>query len=257
MLIYKITNIKNNKAYIGQTYNTFQIRYDTTNWWDSTRLSKLVKYAVKKYGSDNFKVEILFEQKELNKNLLNDLEIHFIRLYNTMAPYGYNLAFGGRNSPKTEETKRKISLAKKGSISPRKGVKLSLEQIEKTRVKLLGKKRSKEHLASIYKSIIGNKFNLGRKHTEEQKKQRSIRMKNTSLVSHFKKGSRPTNAKKLILINKETNIQISFYSISDAQKFLHTTKKLIHNLTKNKGSLSKIYKIEFYNINPSKLENES
>ena len=91
MQIYKITNIINKKSYIGKTRNTFHKRYNHRyDWWNAPKTNLALKNAVDKYSSVYFKVEILFEQKDFNLNLLNELEKHYIRLHNTISPYGYN-----------------------------------------------------------------------------------------------------------------------------------------------------------------------
>lgn len=72
---------------------------------------KLIKRAVKKYGKENFKKEIIVEGN-FNQNLLNELEKHYIQLFNSTNKYiGYNISKGGFNAwlEHTEETKRKIS----------------------------------------------------------------------------------------------------------------------------------------------------
>ena len=57
----------------------------------------------------------------------------------------------GKNNPfygktHTENTKRKLKLFYKGMVSPRRGVKLTKEQIEKTASKLRGRKQSRENI---------------------------------------------------------------------------------------------------------------
>ena len=111
--IYKITNRRNGKAYIGQTtrdaYKT-RIR-DHLN--GTQHGSRLVKHAIEKYGQDVFTVEILHDG--IIPEFLNTLEIEAIAKFNTVAPNGYNLDTGGNGvgSP-SGETRRKLSEANKG-----------------------------------------------------------------------------------------------------------------------------------------------
>lgn len=57
---------------------------------------------------------------------------------------GSNNPFYGKTH--TEETKKKLKLFSKGMVSPRKGVKLTPEQIEKVASKLRGRKQSPENI---------------------------------------------------------------------------------------------------------------
>lgn len=53
-IIYKITNLVNNKVYIGQTERTLKER------WGQHKYSKGCKYlhnAILKYGAESFKIE--------------------------------------------------------------------------------------------------------------------------------------------------------------------------------------------------------
>src|SRR3990167_3197862 len=68
----------------------------------------------------------------------------------------------GHFTPHSEETKKKISLAKLGKPSPRKGVKLSNETIQK--IIETKKKNAKPHWNKGGKApwAVGNKYSLGR-----------------------------------------------------------------------------------------------
>lgn len=59
--IYKITNLLNNKIYIGSTSKSFNIRWGNhkSKLKDNKHYNKHLQYAYNKYGSDNFKYEIL------------------------------------------------------------------------------------------------------------------------------------------------------------------------------------------------------
>jgi group I intron endonuclease len=93
MLIYKITNKLDGFAYIGQTINTFERRYDCGKWWKHTSNDHLMR-AVNKYGIENFKVEFLAEGVNSEEEL-DRLEVEFIKTHNTLHPNGYNFQPGG------------------------------------------------------------------------------------------------------------------------------------------------------------------
>jgi len=85
MIIYKITNTKNQKWYIGKHNGS------DPNYMGS---GKLLRYAIYKYGIDSFKKEILEECSTLEE--LNIREIHWIKQTNAVIdPMSYNLASGG------------------------------------------------------------------------------------------------------------------------------------------------------------------
>lgn len=63
--------------------------------------------AIKKYGWDNFEHEIL--KTGLTKEEAKKYESYYIKQYNTLAPFGYNLTGGGEYPDIiSEETKQKM-----------------------------------------------------------------------------------------------------------------------------------------------------
>lgn len=86
--IYKITNKINKKSYIGQSIHIEQ-RWQE-HLYQSTKCS-LIKYALFKYGQENFTFEVI---EECPQELLNEREQYWIKYYNTYEE-GYNLTLGG------------------------------------------------------------------------------------------------------------------------------------------------------------------
>lgn len=86
--IYKITNQINNKSYIGQSIHIEQ-RWEE-HLYKSSKCS-LLKYALHKYGVDNFTFEVI---EECEQQKLNEREQYWIKYYNTFEE-GYNLTLGG------------------------------------------------------------------------------------------------------------------------------------------------------------------
>lgn len=90
--IYKITNLLNNKVYIGQSL------HPEKRWWEHKQRAKTsydnypIHLAINKYGEENFSFEIL----EWTKNY-DDEEKRLIKEYNSLSPNGYNILEGGPN----------------------------------------------------------------------------------------------------------------------------------------------------------------
>lgn len=113
-----ITNIINNKKYIGQTvsYLSSGRKYGVIRRWTShvsdakNKADNGIRHfcnAIRKYGKDNFNVEILLI---CNLEMMDYYEKEFIKLYDTLSPKGYNLETGGANKKRLhQETKGKIS----------------------------------------------------------------------------------------------------------------------------------------------------
>lgn len=111
----------NNKTYIGITCQNVNKRWAGGYGYRNT----LVGNAIQKYGWENVKHEILFEN--LTKEEAEQKEIELIAYYKSnQRKYGYNIANGGNHKGKVaEETKAKISKANKNhkvSIEARKKI---------------------------------------------------------------------------------------------------------------------------------------
>ena len=91
--IYKYTS-PSQKSYIGQTLKSLKERAKTSTGVGYSK-SPLFYRAISKYGFENFSYEILGEYPV---EKLDEMEIYFIKYYNTMAPNGYNATEGGKNA---------------------------------------------------------------------------------------------------------------------------------------------------------------
>ena len=91
--IYKITNLTNQKAYIGKTTHTIEER-----WQEHQREAirqraenRPLYKAINKYGSNNFSIEVI---EEVDIKDLSEREIYWIGYYHTYTD-GYNATLGG------------------------------------------------------------------------------------------------------------------------------------------------------------------
>lgn len=106
--IYKITNIKTNKIYIGQTLShrknrgkyrpfgyegRFKDHLSEALCNSKKKQCTYLNNAIRHYGKDAFTVILLITCK---KDELDDLEIKYIKEYSSLYPNGYNLTSGGK-----------------------------------------------------------------------------------------------------------------------------------------------------------------
>lgn len=111
--IYKITNIKNDKCYIGVTTKN-DVNERQTRHKSSIKCGNgcpLLMKAFNKYGESSFKFEVIvicFDEDVFK------FEDEYIQKYNSASPNGYNVAQGGKigmsflGKKHSEETKKKI-----------------------------------------------------------------------------------------------------------------------------------------------------
>jgi group I intron endonuclease len=90
--IYRFTNTVTGKKYIGRTLNFKQRMAQHKRDNRKTYL----KNSINKHGWEIFKKEILIDN--VPEKDLNNLEMYYIEVENTMAPNGYNLTKGGEGS---------------------------------------------------------------------------------------------------------------------------------------------------------------
>lgn len=156
-IVYRHTNKKNGKVYIGITCRTMKSR-----WYEGYRNNKYFHRAVLKYGWEGFYHEIL--EEGLTKEQAEEKERYYIKLHDsTDIKKGYNIELGGNSNGKhSEETKRKISESQKGRT-------FTEEHRRNLSKALKGKKRTPEQRQKASIALLGNHRTLGYKHTEETK----------------------------------------------------------------------------------------
>lgn len=100
--IYKYTNLINNKKYIGQT-NNFERRIRDHKSCSfnpkSVNYDDKIHQAIRKYGYDNFKIEIIeVIDNVLNYEIVNEREQYWIKQEESLlTQWGYNVLEGGKN----------------------------------------------------------------------------------------------------------------------------------------------------------------
>lgn len=200
--IYKITNLINNKIYIGQRRCVKHPSLDIKYFGSGCEIIK----AILKYGKNNFKKEII---EICQKDELNKKEIYWISFYNsTDKKIGYNISLGGSVNPHTKEIKKLLSQkAKERWKNPSKKMLDGIErfknskknphkwteeekqiQSEKSKKRFSNKEnhpcfgkpkseKTKEKISNTKKEKFKNGIlkpsMLGKKHSEEAKKKMS------------------------------------------------------------------------------------
>ena len=144
MIVYKITNKITGKSYIGQTVSSLSKRWSDHN--SSKKNCTYLKRSIEKYGKNAFQIKILVRCNNIEE--MNHREQYYIKLFNTLAPNGYNLESGGNNKRLHEETKLKMRKPK--SEEHKKNMKLN-HRCNK-RMKLPLEERQKLLILTIYKT---------------------------------------------------------------------------------------------------------
>ncbi len=178
-IIYKLV-FPNNKIYVGQT-NNFKRRLNNHKNLPRNYCNRYLFNAIRKYGWENIKKEILLE---CNEKLADFVECSFIDEYNsTNKDFGYNLDSGGnKNKSHSKETIEKLKQytpfknkkhsgeTKKKMSDCAKGRKFSKETLQKMRNAKLGRNLNTKHKENISNSLIGHKvLNKTRKKISESK----------------------------------------------------------------------------------------
>ena len=146
--VYKHTS-PNGKVYIGITCRSVKERWGSNG--NGYKGNTHFYNAIKKYGWDNFKHEILFDG--LSKAEACNKEIELISVYNsTDEKHGYNNSTGGEYGA----SGRKISQETRDAISKKvTGKKRTKEQRERVSIGHIGIKHSKTQIEKIKSSNTG------------------------------------------------------------------------------------------------------
>jgi len=118
--IYKITNLVNDKIYVGQAvshilnhkrYRPYghegRFRCHISEAFSTKKnQSHYLNNAIRKYGVNNFIVELI---EYCDIKLADEREIHYIKEFKSLYPDGYNLKNGGSVFTHSDESKKRVS----------------------------------------------------------------------------------------------------------------------------------------------------
>lgn len=210
--IYKHTS-PSGKYYIGVTKQNPKDRWKNGyGYLDNEYFTR----AIKKYGWNNIKHEILFTN--LTKEEAEQKEIELIAFYKSNnRDFGYNIENGGSLSGKhSEYTRLKISNALKGERNPRYGKKFP-NQVYRKRIENTGKMSM----------------------SEEERINRSLSHRNQI----------PVNKKVIEQYDKNGNFINRFNSVSEASKSTNIALANISRCASGKRNSAGGYVWRFNNVN--------
>lgn len=97
MYVYKITNLINQKNYIGIT-NNYKKRWSNEKCLaKNEKRQQLINKKIQEYGKNNFQFEVLFSNLTIEEACQKEQEL--IIKYNSLVPNGYNIDKGGNYHP--------------------------------------------------------------------------------------------------------------------------------------------------------------
>jgi len=245
--IYVIRNIVNDKRIIGSS-NHIEVRWRNYK----SQLNKGIQHnphlqsAWNKYGSSNFEFIILEKCSEELLLIKEDLWMDYYKSRNKRC--GYNLKTAERQTP-SEETRRKMSEAKRGYIPWNKGKtniyseeirrkigdasrgrKLSKETKRKISESNKGRIFSEEAKRKISEANRGNQNMMGHKHSEEAKRKISEANRGRKFSEEHRRKISEANKGKVR--SEETKRKISV--TSKGRKHSEETKVKISNANKGR-----------------------
>lgn len=242
LIIYKATNLVNDKIYIGQTINTLEYRKNQHFREAKSKRRHTVYFhnALNKYGYDNF----VFEQIDTAKSQeeLDEKERYWIRYYNSNnKTYGYNLDSGGQSGgKKSEETKKKIGETTKIKWE-------NPETAEKMRQGLLkgAETMKKNKKVFPFKCPVCNKTFFYQKNVADKKKYCSLKCAGQS--GNWEKG-----VQESAKLSHDKNIRQKRLIKEDIDKWVLNNQETVLNCPYNKISTTlaglKKMLIDKYNI---------
>jgi group I intron endonuclease len=248
MSVYKITNNLNGKAYIGQTINSIKERFRTHCGVYSEGKCPALWSAIQRHGKDNFTIEVLWSEAGCTKEELDEKEIEMIAVHNTLSPNGYNLMEGGHSSRHHEESRKKISDAKK-KLWEEKGDDIRAQRRERG-VSEETRKRISEARIRNYKEHPEQAENIrqrrkGTTHSDETKVKLKDawerRKRDPNIHKVFVEAAAPLR-KPVYIFDASRNLIKVTESLTQAAEFIGVNKSTLTGVIKNRT----FYKNKYY-----------
>lgn len=238
MVIYEIVNIINGKKYIGKTEKDLEHRWKNHIAASKKVLKKVSKLynAIKKYGIENFYCKVIKIVNDIN--LLNELEMYYIKKYNTINS-GYNIAIGGTGGDTLSNHPLKEDIYKRCSETFKKNQSGWTNKQLPEEIKYNISKTLKEY----YSNFTEEELVLKNQKTSESLKGRIFTEEHLQKLSDANKGEKnPMYGKKSWCngLTKETSntVKEAAEKISNIIKAQYVNGRISWNKGKNLGPLS-------------------
>mgnify|MGYP001079287636 CR=1 FL=1 len=208
--IYIITNLINGKQYVGQSVCGYVERFRqhcfcANRPYDTDGYIQDIDLAIKQYGIDNFKVELIekvsFEER-------NNKEIYYIKKYNTYSK-GYNRTIGGDFNPMFDSKVRQ----------KHKEICSSEQHRQKSRESAIKMFSERE---DIHKKITEGNKKAWQRYSKDEKE-------------HILKGLKEYNksrTQRVAMVDNDGNVLKEFDSASDACRYVGRDSGEAGNLLK-------------------------
>ncbi|UDY80688.1 GIY-YIG nuclease family protein [Geobacillus phage GR1] len=229
--IYETTNLVNGKKYVGKKTGPFNESYKGSG--------RLIKEAIKKYGSENFQTKVL-EWCDSSEELC-EKEIYWIKKLGTLSKYGngYNQnlvsAKGYEGQEHSEDTKNKISSSLKKAYVGRKNVNYGRKLPEKTRLKMSLSKRAEKN--SFY----------NKSHSEETKLKMSETRSGKGNHMYGRTGKSNPKSKKILIV--KDGIITECFSTREASRITGVSQNSVSRLSRIGGTHQKTGYTFYYEEN--------
>lgn len=241
MYIYKISNVINNKMYIGQSKYNIDKRFkrhvdDAMKFRINTHLAK----AIRKYGKENFIIELIDScetQDELNKK-----EHYWIHYYNTLIN-GYNETdsiercggntYAGRTIEEMNITKNKLSESKSGAKNPNSRKVKCLNINTKQELHFDTNKEMQNYFNEKNHNFITRRCNNTIKCL--YKKEWLIAYEENEYIKDYTVGKNNARAKRIKVKTLDNNIEFNFNSYAAAERFFNLPLKTFSGKAYKKG----------------------
>jgi len=118
-IVYKITNKKNGKSYIGKTEYSLEHRWN--RHLSSARNGSKFRFhsAIRKYGEECWDLSVIETYQTEDEKFINEKETHFIKLFESDTKKGYNATSGGTGGWMLPRCSQKVQEEWRNGISVR------------------------------------------------------------------------------------------------------------------------------------------
>lgn len=246
--VYTITNIINNKLYIGCSSNIYKRFNDHKAFLrNNSHPNRYLQSVYNKHGKECLKFEILVESDE---EFMYSEENYWVNMLSSFdRTFGYNLRLTTPYKNKvrhSEETKFKISQGCKGRRSPQKGKKSSEETKLRLSNSLKGRTINKNSIDKRVKTRKEKAIINGYYMKESTKRKIGDANKKPKTQPHIDALIKSSpNKRKIVMYNFNWEFIKNFDSLSDARRELNCAVNLICMALKDPKRSAKGFKFKY------------